>query len=181
MTKQGLKAAGAAAAVWALMVAGDGKAANAQSASAIPKLDVDQFTGTWYEVARLPNKAEKKCTSDAMVLYAEGDKPRRMQVVNTCRIKGDDVNVRNGRIKPAEKSGDGKYKLVYTWPFSSKYWVMATGPKYEWALVGNPNHKTLWLLSKTQQVSPELLGEMKSRAASDGFDVGKLVTVSQSQ
>ena len=48
-------------------------AAFAQRAAPVPHLDISQFTGTWYQIARLPDKPEKKCVSDGMVLYA----PRR--------------------------------------------------------------------------------------------------------
>ena len=149
----------------------------AQTVTAVPKVDPDRFLGAWYEIARFPNKVEKPCVSDGMVLYAQGDKPRHFQMVTSCLIKGASPNAwdANGII---DKAGDGQVKISYIWPFSSKYWVLAIGPAYEWTLMGSPNHKTLWVLSRTASMAPEVLAEIKARAAAQGFDMGKLVTIS---
>jgi apolipoprotein D and lipocalin family protein len=61
------------------------------------------------------------------------------------------------------------------WPFARKYWVLAIGEAYDWALVGDPNHKSLWVLSRTNTVTPELLEEIERRAVAEGFDIAKLV------
>jgi apolipoprotein D and lipocalin family protein len=153
--------------------------AEAQSGSAVPQLDLDRLMGTWYEIARLPTKAEKHCVSDAMVLYAVGDKPHQFQVVNSCQIKNGSTDPRNATGKVADKLGGGRLKISYLFPFSSKYWVLAMGPEYEWALIGSPNHKTLWVLSRMSSMKPELLAEIEAKAAAQGFNTSKLVMVEQ--
>ena len=159
-----------------LLVASAG-GAPAQTVTAVPQLDLDRLAGTWFELALLPNKAEKACLSDALVLYAGADKPHRLQVVNACTMQGGNVNARNADLKPNKKSTDGKLKIIYTWPFSQKYWFLALGANYEWALIGSPNHKTLWILSRTRTLAPDVLADIKTRAAAQGFDPARLVDV----
>ena len=151
---------------------------SAQTVTAVPKFDLDHYLGVWYEIARFPNKVEKPCVSDGMVLYAAGDRPKRFQMVTSCLLKGANPEAwdANGKL---DQANDGQLKITYIWPFSQKYWVLATGPADEWALVGGPNHKSLWILSRTHSLSPDLLGEIKQRAAAQGFDLGKLVTIPQ--
>jgi lipocalin len=55
--------------------------------------------------------------------------------------------------------------------------VLATGPNYEWALVGSPNHKTLWVLSRTATLPAETYQQIVSQAAAQGFKTAKLLTV----
>jgi len=154
--------------------------AGGQTVAAVPALDLNRYTGTWYEVARYPNKAEKHCVSDAVMLYALADKAKKFQVVSSCATKDGYRNVRNGNGKRADKSEDGRLKVSYSWPFSSKYWVLAIDPEYsEWALVGNPNRKTLWVLSRTGAMRPEVLAEVEAKASAEGFDAAKLVRVTQ--
>ena len=64
---------------------------------------------------------------------------------------------------------------------STPYWVLATGPAYEWALVGSPKHKTLWILSRTSTLDPAVLMQIKSTATAQGFDLTKLITVAQTK
>ncbi len=154
--------------------------AESQAVTAVPGLDMNRFVGTWYEIARLPNKGEKHCVSNAIVLYALGEKPNRFSVVNSCKTKDGAVDVRNGNGKAQDKSGDGKMKVTYTWPFSVKEWVLAVGTDNAWVLIGSPNHKLLWVLGKTAKMAPEVLGEIRAKAASEGFDVTKLTMTPQS-
>jgi apolipoprotein D and lipocalin family protein len=153
--------------------------ADAQSVTPLPKLDLKRFTGTWYEVALYPDKKQKTCVENAVVLFSEQNKPLQFQVVNSCKMKNGFADVQNGNGKVQDKSGDGKLKVTYIWPFSVKYWVMAVGPEYEWALVGNPNHKNLWVISKTPTMKPEVMEEIKSKAAAEGFDPAKLKEMPQ--
>jgi apolipoprotein D and lipocalin family protein len=169
----------AAAAVLLLALPPCATVAAAQTATAVPQLDLNRFMGTWYEVARYPIKPEKSCVADAMVLYALADKSTHFQVVDSCRTKDGSMNVRNANGKTSDKSGDGKLKVGSFFLFYKKYWVLAIGPDNDWALVGAPNHKTLWILSRTPVIKPENLALAESKAAAEGFPNAKLIPRTQ--
>lgn len=161
-----------------VVAAGCVPAAAAQSVSPVAKVDLDQFIVPWFEQARLKNKREKPCLTDNVVLYSLGDKKNSFQVVTSCLIKNANWQSWNqaGKLDPG---GSGRLKLTWIWPFTHPYWVIAAGPDMQWMLVGTPNHKSLWLLSRERTASPEVVGEMRSRAAAQGYDVGKLIPVTQ--
>lgn len=160
-------------ALWMLAVG----AASGQSVTAVPKLDEKLFATGWYEIARLPNKPEKKCVSNALQMYTVGNKPWQFQVVESCLLKDGEANVRNlsGR---GDKVGDGRLK-VGSFPFATKTWVLATAPDYSWALVGSPNHKLLWILSRTATMDEAVLQQVEGMAAAQGYKVDKLQRVVQ--
>ncbi|GAC1414456.1 MAG: lipocalin family protein [Acidobacteriaceae bacterium] len=151
---------------------------HAQSATAVPKLDLDRFVAPWYEIMRSPIHREKACLGDQVVLYALGDKKNSFQRVTSCRIKGDNSQSWNATGK-LDEHGSGTLKIRTIWPFSSSYWVLATGPAYEWMLVGTPNHRTMWILSKTPVLPPEMLADAQAKAAAGGFNTSKLVKIEQ--
>ena len=150
----------------------------AQSASPVPKLDPNRLIGTYYEIARYPIRREKTCLTNEMVLYALGDKKNSLQIVTTCEVKDGNSNSWNAAGK-FDKSGDGKIKLSWIWPFTQKYWVLELAPDYTWALVGTPNHKSLWILSRAVPLAPEALSEIESKATAQGFNTAKLVKITQ--
>ncbi len=150
------------------------RTAAGQTTTAVPKLDHKQFMGTWHEVARYPNKAEKLCVSDAVQLFAERYKANQFTLVTNCQTKKGPSDARNYNGK-MDESGDGKLKVTTIWPFSRKLWVVALGPDYNWALIGSPNHKSLWILSRTAVMKPQVLAELKTKAAAEGFDPDKLI------
>ncbi len=152
--------------------------ARGQSVSAVPKLDLNRYVGVWYEIARLPVKAEKKCADNGMVLYALGDKAGTFQLGTSCQLKNGSAQDLNQTGK-LDKNCDGELKLSYFYFFSKKYWVLALGPTYDWALVGTPNHKSLWVLSRTAVLAPEVLTEIEAKATAEGYPTAKLAIMPQ--
>ena len=153
-------------------------AARAQSAAAVPKLDVDQFTASWYEMARLPDRREKQCVDDDLVLYGLRDKKDTFEVVISCLTKGDNWSYWNisGKLNP---TGSGQLKLVRFFFLRTNYWVIAADPNMAWIVVGTPNHRSLEILSKTATLAPDVMDTIKAQIGSQGFNASKLVYVRQ--
>ncbi len=168
----------ACAALLLALVLAESTAATAQSATPVPKLDPNRLIGTYYEIARYPIRREKTCLTDEMVLYALGDKKNSLQIVTTCEVKDGNSNSWNSAGK-FDQSGDGKIKLGWIWPFTQKYWVLDLAPDYTWVLVGTPNHKSLWILSRAVPLAPEVLADIESRATAQGFNAAKLIKITQ--
>jgi apolipoprotein D and lipocalin family protein len=154
----------------------------AQAPTAVSHLDDDQMKGVWYEIAHLPDKREKTCIGDAFQLDARGDKPNTLEWVDSCKTKSAYVNVHNSTAKPQNKKTptDGHLKIGAFWPFTAKYWVIALGPDYGWYLLGSPNHKNLWIYSKSPTLTPDVLAQIESQAAAAGYPVAKLLLTVQS-
>ncbi|MDV7393103.1 lipocalin family protein, partial [Arthrospira platensis SPKY1] len=51
---------------------------------AISSLDVPRYMGSWYEIAKYPNRFQRRCASDTRATYALQD-DGRIQVLNQCR------------------------------------------------------------------------------------------------
>ena len=151
-------------------------AAFAQTPTPVPQLNLNRLSGQFYEIARLPNKPEKKCVGNAIALYDLGDKMGRFQVVWSCLQKDNYVSVRNSDGRYQLKRGtDGRLKLGSFWPLFTKYWVLGIAPDNSWMLVGTPNHKKLWIYAKDKALAPDVLAELKSKAGAQGYDVANLV------
>ena len=183
MVKRGvvrmLKRVGTALGLMVLLALG--RASHGQTVTAVPTLDLTKFTGNWYEIARLPTKRDKNCDHDSVVLIALGDKKDSLQLVIACQTKKGFTQVRNVNGKPEDKTSNGKLKVTTFWPFSEKYWVLAIDPNYDWALVGNPNHKELWVLGRTGAMDAGVLAGIEAKAAAEGFNTTKLISTPQTK
>ena len=73
-----------------------------------------------------------------------------------------------------ESFGNSRLKVSFFWPFKADYWVLGLDPEYRWAMVGNPNRKYLWLLSRTPQLPSALLEAALASATAQGFDLRQL-------
>jgi apolipoprotein D and lipocalin family protein len=83
-----------------------------------------------------------------------------------------------GKAKVVDKNTGAKLKVTFFWPFSADYWIIDLGKDYNYAVVGTPNRKYLWILSRTPQIADKLYSQLIESAKSKGFDVHNLIKTS---
>ncbi|TRZ92939.1 MAG: hypothetical protein D4R84_11415 [Rhodocyclaceae bacterium] len=141
-------------------------------AASVAELDLARYTGKWYEIASFPMFFQRQCIGDTTAEYRltpEGD----VAVTNRCRTDSGFDEAR-GTAAVVEGSGNARLKVSFFWPFRSDYWVFGLDAEYRWAVVGNPNRKYLWVLSRTPQLPKRMLDAALKAAAAQGFDLTQL-------
>jgi apolipoprotein D and lipocalin family protein len=147
----------------------------------VENLDLKRYEGRWFEVARFPNRFQDKCTGEVTADYAlQAD--GNISVVNRCRLADGKMTEAKGLAKKAQKDGQNSILKVRFAPsflsFLPQVWgdyqVLALGPAYDYAVVGDPERKYLWILSRSPQLTDTLYAEAVRQAREQGFDVGKL-------
>lgn len=153
----------------------------------VESIDLTQYSGRWFEAARLPNKFQNQCTGDVVVHYALRD-DGRLDVVNRCRTAAGKVDEARGI---GRKAGDGTSNsrlevrfapaiLSFLRSVWGDYWIIGLGPEYTWAVVGTPSREYLWILSRTPQMSATSYDRAIEIARANGFDVKKVVKTTNS-
>ncbi len=146
--------------------------------SSVPAVDLARYSGKWFEIASFPMFFQRNCVADTTAEYsaaADGS----IAVRNRCRTESG-FDEATGKATPVEGFGNSRLKVSFFWPFKSDYWVLGLDPEYRWAVVGNPNRKYLWVLSRTPQLPPELMEAARASALAQGFDLSQLRTTVQS-
>lgn len=145
----------------------------------VPFVDLQRYLGTWYEIGRFDHSFERNCVA-ATAKYSMR-KDGNVDVVNECRLKSVDGKVKSvkGLAKVVDKTTNAKLKVSFFWPFFGKYWIIDLGKDYEYAVVGHPNRKYLWILSRTPTLDENVLDGIFARIQKKGFDLAKLIMVPQ--
>jgi apolipoprotein D and lipocalin family protein len=178
------RAANAAAVVSLLGALGAGRAgaqASPEPVRAIASLDLQRYAGQWYEVARFPSWFERKCVGQATANY-ELRPDGSIKVVNTCRTADSSINRAEGAARLADRDGPAsKLKVRFAPGFLSwlpmvwaDYWVLDLTDRYTAALVGTPDRRYLWVLSRTAGLDTATYNRLVATAARQGFDVARL-------
>jgi len=122
-----------------------------QNLSTVEKVDIKKYAGQWYEISRLPNSFEKglHCVTATYTLK----KNNKIEVLN----KGYSIKDR-GKFSTAKGTAwvpnseyPGRLKVRFFWPFSGNYYIISLDEEYNYALVGDPSRKYLWILSRTKE------------------------------
>lgn len=150
-----------------------------QKLETVKELDITKYAGTWYEIARLPNSFEKglECVTATYSILPNG----KIEVLNKGYTNADSSKLKSikGVAWVPNKEYPGKIKVRFFWPFTGKYWVIALDKEYNYALVGDPSRKYLWILSKSNTLEDNIYNELLVIAKEKGFDVEKITRVLQ--
>lgn len=141
----------------------------------VPHVELEKYLGKWFEIAHLPARFQEGCT-DTTATYTLS-KDGNISVLNECRRNGK-VKLAKGKAKVVDKNSGAKLKVTFFWPFYGDYWIIDLGKDYNYAVVGTPNRKYLWILSRTPQIADKLFSQLLESAKSKGFDVSKLIKTS---
>jgi apolipoprotein D and lipocalin family protein len=147
---------------------------------AVPSVNLDRYMGKWYEIARLPNRFQRECASDTTASYTL--RPNgKITVINECRKSDGRLKSARGTARVASGKGPNtKLKVTFFWPFYGNYWIIDLDEKYRWAVVGEPDRKYLWILSREPKLDEGLYGQILARAKNQGYDVAPLLKTKHS-
>jgi len=144
----------------------------------VPHVDLNRYVGRWYEIARLPNRFEKKCAGSVTATYSFRS-DGTLEVVNRCRKSSGDFTTATGKAKVVDKTTNAKLKVTFFWPFYGDYWILDLGDNYEYAVVGAPNRKYLWILSRNRVMDESLYRDLLAKMAARGFKTEQMIKTSQ--
>jgi apolipoprotein D and lipocalin family protein len=150
---------------------------NDNTLEVVPHVELEKYLGKWYEIAHLPAKFEEGC-SDITATYSLS-KDGGVTVLNECK-RNSKVKVAKGKAKIVDKNTGAKLKVTFFWPFYGDYWIINLSDNYDYAVVGTPNRKYLWILNRTPKMDDKLFSQLTEFANSKGFDVQKLIRTSHS-
>jgi apolipoprotein D and lipocalin family protein len=137
--------------------------------------DPAKYLGKWYEIARLPSPSQPGKTL-ATAEYSQGKNDGEIVVKNTAYdTNGKPVRTIVGK---ARLLSDAPPRLAVSFgpvhTDEANYYVMHVSKKYDVALVGHPERKSLWVLSRKPNLRKKRLDRMIKIAKKAGFDTDRL-------
>lgn len=144
----------------------------------VDHVDLTKYMGKWYEIATIPQKFQKGCHCTTAE-YSLTDKGY-VRVLNSCRK--DSVNGPLNQIEGkafVNNQNPAKLKVQFFWPFKGKYWIIDLADDYSYAVVGHPNRKYLWILSRKPTMDSETYEEIIARLKDKDYNTDLLVKTNQ--
>ena len=140
----------------------------------VPFVDVNRYLGTWYEIATIPARFQKNCVAVTATYSLRKD--GNISVLNQCRkdsLTGKEKSVK-GKAWVVDKKTNAKLKVQFFWPFRGDYWIIELDSNYQYAVVGHPSRKYLWILSRTPKMDDALYQELIQKISQKGYDIGRI-------
>lgn len=150
-------------------------AAQATPLAPEPKKPIDpaRYMGRWYEIARVPNALQDRCegaTSD----WSQGGNGR-YAVVQTCHI-GSPTGPTKVWRGSAQLVAPSKIRIgFFAGLVHQDYWVIDRSDDYSWSIMGTPDPRYVWIMSRRPVLSPQERAALVARTRALGYGSVQLV------
>jgi apolipoprotein D and lipocalin family protein len=145
--------------------------AMSQPLETVPYVDLERYSGLWYEIASYPQRFQRGCHKTT----AEYSISERGHVVVVNRCNKDSIDGRQSSIRGKafvqKNSGNAKLRVQFFWPFRGDYWIIDLADDYSYAVVSHPNRNYLWILSRTTVMDEKIYSGILGRLKDQGFDL----------
>jgi apolipoprotein D and lipocalin family protein len=116
-------------------------------------VDVNQYLGRWYQIARNPLPFEPldcSCAQQTLSLNPQGE----VEVYNSCNAGSSEGPLQGirGKAFSQDTKSNSKFTVDFNLPVLGQYWIIALADDYSWAVVSDPDRRSLYVLSKTPQL-----------------------------
>ena len=149
------------------------------SIHSVTQLDLERYSGIWYEIVRMPHRFESHLTNVTATYTIQKD--GEIKVLNRGYNPEDKEwsDIEGKAWRPDEKV-PGELKVSFFWFFSSLYKViMLDEEDYQWAVVTSSSKEYLWVLSRTPQLNQDILYLILDKLRVWNFDLSQIQYVSQ--
>lgn len=117
-------------------------------------IDLTKYAGEWIEIARKPNFFQRKCKQSKALYYDlqyKDREPYKLKVKNSCIHTDSKLSEIEGSAKIITKDHRNlsvSFTFLTAWSSKVNYQILYIDNLYTQALVGSPNKKYLWILSR---------------------------------
>ena len=141
----------------------------------VAKIDLKKYSGTWYSLYSIPTIFDKgsRETTTKYTLNNEG----YYNVLTTYKKPNDEkIYSRNSKMFPSEDGDSGELQAQFVWPIKVDYWIIELAEDYSYVVVGHPDHKFLFIMSRNKSISRKSYEEIVAHCKLKGYDVSKLTS-----
>lgn len=151
----------------------------------VSSVNVQRYSGKWYEIARYPNKFQRKCVGNTTTTYA-AKADGKIAVINQCVLKDGAVGRAEGEATIVDTMSNAKFETSFASKYKSflssdwdNYWIVDLDENYQYAAVADPKRENLWILSRTPEMKDSVYQNILRRIEKLGFAPGKLTKTPQ--
>lgn len=138
---------------------------------------LDRYLGTWYEIARLDHRFERGL-SNVTATYSVRDDGGVKVINRGYNTEDEEWDEAEGKAYFVGDKDVGQLKVSFFGPFYGGYNVIALDKDgYQYSMVAGPDRSYLWILSRTPEMDPALLGSLIAKAEELGFPTDDLIRV----
>lgn len=144
----------------------------------VDNFDVERYSGTWYEIARLDHSFERDMEQVSAEYSVRSD--GGIKVLNRgYDTDSQEWNEAEGKAYFVDSENVGHLKVSFFGPFYGSYIVFELDKNEQYSFVTSSDRSYLWFLSRTKEVDDSLKQHFIDTVTALGFDTESIIFVNQ--
>jgi apolipoprotein D and lipocalin family protein len=147
----------------------------------VASVDLSRYSGTWYEIARLTMWFQRHCADSRAKYSIRPD--GTLDVHNECVTDAGGLEQAEGVATVVDGKTNARLKVVFdNWfarlvgpSYEGNNWILDLDPEYRTVVVGTPDRRFLWILSRTPHLDETTYAQLVERAQQLGYPVTDLI------
>jgi apolipoprotein D and lipocalin family protein len=147
------------------------------------QVDLERFMGDWYVIGFIPITIpffSEEGAHNGVESYRLTDEG---VIETTYTFREGDFDGPERRFTPKgwvyDEETNAEWRMQFLWPFKAAYLIVYLDDGYQKTIIGVPDRKHVWIMSRDPELSDADYKEMLDQVASLGYDVGELQRVPQ--
>lgn len=139
-------------------------------------VDLARYQGKWVQLAAIPQPFQAQCARNDSADYTVLPQGQ-VKVVNSCTKRDGTLTVLEGRARPEEPGTTSRLEVTFTniggeWNFDrpGTYWILGLDRDYRWAVVGAPDRKSGFVLSRSPRPDARQVAHILAVLVRQGYD-----------
>ncbi|MET9224526.1 lipocalin family protein [Lentzea sp. NPDC003310] len=143
----------------------------------VGSIDLERYQGRWVQLAAIPQPFQAHCARNDNAVYTllpDG----QVKVVNSCTREGGVASSLEGRARRTDPASPAKLQVSFArtadgWSFDKpgRYWVIGLDRDYRWAVIGAPDRRTGFVISRSPAPSRKDVQGATKALLRNGYDL----------
>jgi apolipoprotein D and lipocalin family protein len=145
----------------------------------VPRVDLERFMGDWYVIAILPNMIENNAVNgiESYSMNKDGT------IAITYKFRKGSPNGKEKVLTPRGKiyntATKAEWRVQMFKPFWYPYLVIDLADDYRYTVIGVPNRKYVWIMSRTPEISEPDYIYILANLQKEGYKTDKITKMPQ--
>ncbi|MEM9158050.1 MAG: lipocalin family protein [Verrucomicrobiota bacterium] len=138
-------------------------------------VDLDRFMGVWYVHGFTPTAIDKDAFGGTETYELSED--GKIQTTYAFRKGGPDGKAKKYRpvARIVNEETNAEWRMTFFGVIKSAYYVVYVDPNYEYTVIGHPNKRMAWVMSRETDIEESRYLELREELVEREYDLSKFV------
>lgn len=142
-------------------------------------VDLNRFMGRWYVIGIIPNFIEKNAVNGIETYTLNEDGTIAIEYQFRNKSSQGKLKTMHPKAWVYNRKTNAEWRVQFFYPIKFPYLIIDLADDYSYTVIGVPNRKFVWIMSRNAQIAEETYQQILTRLKKIGYDANNIVPMPQ--